>query len=158
MPGLAVPAATSPVLVFVHLLAVCVWVGGFVAIAVVARAASRTLDAQARVDFFRALGRSYGMVGGGALLVGIGTGAVLLADRPWDATASIAVALAAAVVLATVAGVIQARGMTRLRQEALERDGSGDQVARGAKRAAILRGAIGVLTIALLIAGAALVT
>jgi hypothetical protein len=49
----------SVVLVFVHLLGMRV-VGGFLAVAVVARVARRELDAAARVALFRSLGRSYG--------------------------------------------------------------------------------------------------
>jgi len=56
-----------------------VWVGGFVAVAVVARAARRELDAAARVAFFRSLARSYGKVGGSALAVAMLTGTTLLA-------------------------------------------------------------------------------
>jgi putative copper export protein len=64
----------SVVLVFVHLLAASVWVGGFVAVAVVARVAKRELDPAARVAFFRSLGRDYGKVGGSALAVATLTG------------------------------------------------------------------------------------
>jgi putative copper export protein len=55
---MTVAATASPVLVFVALVAACVWVGGFVAIAVVARVARRQLERGARVAFFRALGRT----------------------------------------------------------------------------------------------------
>lgn len=151
-----VPLATSPLLVFVHLLAVCIWVGGFVAIAVVARAASRTLTVAGRIDLFRAVGRSYGAVGGIALVVGISTGLALLAGRSWGTGERLALGLAALLVLATVAGVIQARGMTRLRQRALEDEEARRSVARGARRAAVLRTLIGAITIALLAVGATL--
>ena len=158
-----VDAAASSVLVFVHLLAACIWVGGFVAIGVAAGVARRQLGDAERVAFFRALGRSYGVVGGPALVVALASGAVLLGDRApgWDGTALAAVVLAAALVLATVAGVMQARGMTRLRQRAL--GASGDAalalaLRRGAMRALVLRATIGVLTLALLAVGVVLTT
>ena len=69
---------TQAVLLGVFTLASCIWVGGYVAIAVVARAAARTLEPAPRVAFFRALGRSYLLVGGPALVVALGTGGGLL--------------------------------------------------------------------------------
>jgi uncharacterized membrane protein len=150
---MSVVATLSEVLVFVTLLAGSVWVGGFVAIAVAARVASRHLQPADRVAFFRALGRSYGVVGGLALAVALVGGAVLLADHGWDGAALSSVVAAAALVLVTAAGVRQARGMTRLRQRAL-RDGAGgplsERVRDGARRAAFLRAAIALLSLVLL--------
>lgn len=151
--------ASRPVLVFVHLLATCVWVGGFVAIAVVARIARRELEPPTRVAFFRGLGRSYGIVGGASLAVALGTGLALLSDRGWSGTVVAAAVLAAALVVATAAGVVQARGMTRRRERAL-RDSTDERLAarvdRGAVWARALRLAIGGLTLALLAVGATL--
>jgi uncharacterized membrane protein len=147
------------VLVFFHLLAASIWVGGFVAIVVVARVARRELEPPARIAFFRGLGRAYGIVGGSALAVALATGAALLADHGWDATATVAAALAGVLVLATVAGVRQARGMTRIRRAAAaapDDPALAFGVSRGARRAAVLRGAIGALTLALLAIGAAI--
>ena len=146
-------------LVFVHLLAACVWVGGFVAIGVVARVARRELEAPAGVAFFRSLGRSYGKVGGSALAVAVLTGAALLAQHGWDRTAGAAALLALALILATAAGVVQARRMTRLRQRALHEplDPVVDAlIAQGARRALILRATIGTLSLVLLAFGAVL--
>jgi uncharacterized membrane protein len=147
------------VLVFVHLLAACVWVGGLVAVAVVARVARRELDAAAGVAFFRSLGRSYGKVGGSALAVAVLTGTALLAQRGWDQAAGAAALLALALIVATVAGVAQARRMTRLRQRAVREPPDPTMSAlidRGARQALILRTTIGALTLALLTLGAAL--
>lgn len=146
-------ASTRPLLVFVVLLAMAIWVGGFVAIAVVASVARGELGPSTRVRFFRALGRRYGVVGGPRLVVALTAGGVLLADRSWDGAALAAVVLGAALLLTTAAGVMQARGMTRLRTRALnevDRDEVAEQVQRGARRAAALRTAIGALTLALL--------
>jgi uncharacterized membrane protein len=151
--------AGSGLLLFVHLLAACVWVGGFVTIAVVARVARLELAAPARVSFFRSLGRSYGVVGSAALAVALLTGGALLSRRGWDAWAVVAGLVALALVLATGAGIAQARGMTRLRQQAVDDPGDpglAARIQRSARRARILRGLIGALTVALLAVGAAL--
>lgn len=157
----ALTASASPVLVFLALLAGGVWVGGFVAIAVVTRIARAQLERQAQVSFFRALGRTYGIVGGSALAVALVSSGALLAGRSWDGTALAAVLIAVALVLATAAGVVQARGMTRLRQRATARKadpGLEAQVRRGAVRAAVLRATIGALSVALIAVAAALAT
>ncbi|MQA73744.1 MAG: hypothetical protein GEU88_05265 [Solirubrobacterales bacterium] len=154
-------AAAHPLLVFVELLAASVWVGGFVAIAVVTRVARRQLDHPQQVAFFRALGRSYGVVGGVALVIALAGGAALLSERDWDGAALPAVMLAAALLIATLAGVVQARGMTRLRQRSVcdPADAAlAARVRRGAVRALALRAAIGALTLALLALVAVLLT
>jgi uncharacterized membrane protein len=146
-------------LVFVHLLAACVWVGGFVAIAVVARVARQELDATVRVAFFRSLGRSYGKVGGSALAAGVLSGAALLGQRGWDQAAGAAAILALALIIATVAGIAQARRMTRLRHRAVIEPRDPRLLAlidRGARHAFILRASIGTLTLALLALGVVL--
>jgi uncharacterized membrane protein len=151
----------SSLLAFVVLLAASIWIGGFVTLVVVARIARRHLEPADRVEFFRALGRSWGVVSGGALLVVLAGGVVLLNDHGWDGTAVAAMVLAGCVVLATAAGVVQARGITRLRRRAV--GDPGDQtmrhrVRRGARRAAVLRAAIGVLSLATLYLAAVIAT
>lgn len=140
-------------------LASCTWVGGYVAIAVVARVASRTLAPAQRVAFFRALGRSYLRVGVPALLLALGTGTVLLAGHPWDAGRTTAVVVAAALVASLVLGVVQARRMTRLRVMALRIPESPDlraRLRRGARSAAVLRSVVGLLSLVLVTLGAVL--
>jgi hypothetical protein len=154
-----IPLGTSPLVVFVALLGTSVWVGGFVAIAVVARVARRQLGPPAQVAFFRVLGREYAVIGAPALVIALAAGAMLLEPRAWDATAAGAVAVAGALVVATVAGIAQARGMTRLRTRAV---GDPDdpalalRVRRGAVLAGALRAAIGLLSVALLALAAVL--
>jgi hypothetical protein len=144
--------AASPALLAVNLLAAAIWVGGFVAIAVVAQIAHRTLEPRERIAFFRGLGRAYGVVGGGSLLVALGTGGALLAGSFSTASGLAAVAAAAALLVVTAAGVRQARAMTRLRTRALAESGD-PAVARTLRRATVtattLRAAIGLLTLAL---------
>ena len=152
---------TRAVLLGVFTLASGIWVGGYVAIAAVASAGTATLDPAARVAFFRALGRRYLWIGGVALAVAFGTGAALLSDRSWDGTATAAVIVAAALVVALAVGVGQARRMTRLRRAALAAPQDrrlADQVERGARAAVLLRAAIGLLTLALIALGALLTT
>lgn len=152
---------TTAVLTGVLIFAAAVWVGGLVAIAVVARTATATLDPAGRVAFFRRLGRSYGVVGTGALAVSYGTGAALVYGRAWDGvlTATAVVATALAAVLA--AGIMQARRMTRLRRHALDQAADPDvavRVRRGSARAGALRGFIALLSLTLLSLGVLLGT
>jgi hypothetical protein len=142
---------TDAVLAFWALLGGAIWVGGFVAIVVVTRIARGRLAPPDQVAFFRALGRDYGIVSAVALAIALGCGAGLLARHGWDGLATAAAVVAAAVVACTVAGVLQARGMTRLRHAAL---GGGDpalaaRIRRGAVRARALRALIGALSVAL---------
>lgn len=154
-------ATSQAILLGVFTLASCVWVGGYVAIAVVARVATRTLEPGQRVAFFRTLGRSYLLVGVPALLLALGTGAVLLSDHAWDGTLTAAVVAAAALVASLAVGVTQARRMTRMRAAALavpdDRQLS-SRVRRGAHAATLLRAAIGLLSLALIALGALLAT
>ncbi|HVV31105.1 MAG TPA: hypothetical protein VHC41_09510 [Mycobacteriales bacterium] len=148
-------------LLAVLLLASSIWVGGFIAIGVVARVVGRTLQTADRVAFFRALGRSYGVVGGIALLVTLGTGAALATNHDWDGTMLATLIVAVALVVVTAVGVVQARRMTRLRQRALAQPGDGSitaQVAGGARDATALRAGIGLLTFTLLALAAVLAT
>ena len=150
-------AVVSLPLVTITLLAMAIWTGGLVAIFVVARAASKTLETGQRIEFFRALGRSYGVVGTLALVVALVTGAILLRQHPWNSVQVAAAIVAGALLAATVAGMLQARAMTGLRRRALAQGPTmGVALRRGAQRAAGLRGAIGLLTLALIVLGAAL--
>lgn len=146
------PSATvSAPLLTVNLLAAAVWVGSLAALAVVTRAADETLDPKTRVAFFRALGRRYGKVGGLALAIAIGTGAGLVVGQPWTPSLTVLAALTSALVVATVLGVAQARGVNRLREQ-LHLGGTrmhdGSSVTRRARRARLLRAAIALLTVA----------
>lgn len=149
-------SATDAVLTGVLILATAVWLGGLVAIAIVARVATRTLEPATRIAFFRGLGRSYGVVGTAALVVAYGTGAALARDQPWDPPMVAAAAVAVALAVTLAVGIVQARRMTRLRRQAL--DQSDDTVLargvrRGATRADVLRSLIGVFSLALLVLG-----
>lgn len=140
--------------------AAAVWVGGFAAIGVVARVATRTLAPDARVSFFRGLGRSYGIVGSTALALAYGTGAALVYGRPWDGWLTATAVVATALVAVTAVGVVQARRMSRLRRRALQEApdtgmdaATAGRVRRGARSAGVLRSLIGALSLALLALG-----
>lgn len=153
-------ATASVPLIAVHALAASIWVGGLVAIFVVARVASRTLEPAQRIEFFRSLGRTYGVVGSAALLAAVASGAVLLRGHEWDGLMVAAVILAAALLVVTAAGMAQARAMTRLRRRAVTQISGKPLDARikqGAVVASTLRALIGILTLALVVLGAALV-
>jgi hypothetical protein len=138
-----------------------VWVGGLVAIAVVARVASDTLDPAARVAFFRGLGRSYGIVGTTALAVAYGTGASLVYGRSWDGRLTATAIVATALLVVTGSGIAQARRMSRLRRLAPDQPDNGElvnPVRRGAGRAGALRALIALLSFALLSLGVILGT
>jgi hypothetical protein len=149
------------ILLGIFALAAAIWMGGYVAIAVVAQVAAKTLPPEQRVMFFRGLGRSYGVVGGSALLVALGTGAALLSDRTWDGTLTVTTVAASGLLLATAVGVVQARRMTRLRRASLQEPGNAllsAQIAAGARAAGLLRATIGLLSLALIALGALLAT
>lgn len=153
------PAETSLAALLVF--GTAVWVGGLVAIFVVARVARATLGAAERVAFFRGLGRAYGPVGTIALVIALASGAVLAAARPWSGQLTASAVVAAGLVAVTAAGVVQARRMTRLRQAALRAPGNAAlaaKVRQGALNAAALRSAIALLSLALLALGVVIAT
>jgi uncharacterized membrane protein len=156
-----VSTTTRAILLGFFTLASCIWVGGLIAIAVVARVASRTLAADQRVGFFRALGRSYILVGVPALIVAYGTGGGLLSDHSWDGVLTATVVVAAALVATLAFGVVQARRMTRLRATSLAAPDDShlhDRVRQGARSAGMLRGMIALLSFVLIALGSLLAT
>lgn len=146
-------------LAFGALVGGAIWVGGFVCVAVVARIARAQLGPRERVGFFRALGRRWGAVSLPALAVALACGAALLARGGWDTGATVAAVVAAALVASTVAGVMQARHMTRVRARTARTGGVDDApvLRRGAATALVLRGLIGIFTLALAAIAAGLV-
>jgi hypothetical protein len=88
-------------------------------------------------------------------------GAALAATYRWDGQLTASTVAAAGVVAVTVAGVAQARQMTRLRRYALRDPGSAEltvKVRRGPRTAAVLRAAIAALSLALLGLGTVIAT
>ncbi|MGH9169545.1 MAG: hypothetical protein ACRD0Z_01505 [Acidimicrobiales bacterium] len=150
--------ATSTPLVAVELLAACVWVGSLVCLAVVTSAVRKVLDERSQVDVFRAIGRHYSVVGTTSLLVAIGVGLALSwPPSTWSETIDTAVALAGVLVLATVAGMAQARAMAGVRRRAISSPGdpgAGRAVRRGRRVANALRGLMAVVSLAIVVLAA----
>jgi putative copper export protein len=146
------------VLIATEMLAASVWVGSLVCLALVSSVARRVLDGPSRVALFRGIGRLYGRVGTGALLVAIVAG-LAIAGHPshWETTVTVAVILSAVLVALTLVGMAQARRMTVERQRALDapRDASiASAINRGAAVAGALRGSIALVTLIILTLGA----
>lgn len=150
--------SSNVALVAVELLAASVWVGSLASLAVVARVARRVLDPRSRVVFFRVLGQHYAVVGPVSLLVSIGVGlAIAWPPSQWSAFLASAVGLAGALVVATAAGMAQARAMTRRRQKAVsapDEAAPAQAVRRGRLVAGGLRGLMAALTVAIVVLSA----
>ena len=150
--------ATSAPLVAVELIAASIWVGGMVCIAIVAKAARGVLDESSQVAFFRAVGRRYGIVGTASLLIAIAAGLALSwPPSSWSRTIDAAVVLAGVLVVATIAGMMQARAMTALRRKLIANAGdSSTAVAlrRGRLLANGIRGLMALMTLAIVILAA----
>lgn len=145
-------------LIAVEMLAVSIWVGSLVCLALVSSVASRELDAASRVALFRGIGRLYGIIGTAALVVAIGAGAAIA----WPLshvgrTGAAVIVLSGVLVLVTAAGVVQARRMSVRRRRAIEKpedECSAASVRRGAAVAGVLRGSIALLTLVIMLLGA----
>lgn len=151
-------AASSTPLIAVEFLAACVWVGSLVCLAVVTSTARRVLDPASQVTLFRAVGRRYATVGTGSLLVAIGAGLWLSwPPSSWSGATDAAVALAGVLVLATTAGMAQARAMTVLRQRSIrtpEDTHIADALVRGRHLANTLRSVMAASTLGVVILAA----
>jgi len=139
--------------------AVSTWVGGLVTLVVVARITSHTLSDADRVATFRGIGRVYGPIGGVALIIALVLGFVLNPAQPTGGVFWLACVVALCLIVVTIIGVVQARAMTRLRWAARNEPAdseAGRRIARAGRRAGVLRGGIGVLTLALVVLGSVL--
>jgi hypothetical protein len=149
-------------LVAVEIFSACVWVGSMVSLAVVANAARKVLDGSSQVRFFRAVGQRYAVVGTASLLVAIGAGLWLAwPPRTWSETFDAAVGLACLLVVATAAGMAQARAMTRMRRRSIAAPddiAAAAAVRRGRRLAAMLRGLMGAVTSAIVVLAAQMVS
>ncbi|MGH3263491.1 MAG: hypothetical protein ACRDNS_16025 [Trebonia sp.] len=102
--ALMLPRPAEASLTAVLVLGTSVWIGGLVAIFVVARVAHATLATADRVAFFRGLGRAYGLVDGVALATALASGAVLASAYRWDGQLIASTVVAAGLIALTVAG------------------------------------------------------
>jgi hypothetical protein len=134
------------------------WIGSLVCLALVSNASRKTLDSASRVALFRVVGRTYGIVGTSALAIAIAVG-LILAWPPSEMTGTLRIEflLGALLVLATLAGMAQARSMTVKRQRLLAATADQDarrSVQHGARIAGALRGTLGLLTFVVVALGA----
>ncbi|WP_111720157.1 hypothetical protein [Homoserinimonas sp. OAct 916] len=154
MTPLVLPNAVEILLSALLVLGASVWIGGLVTITVVNASTHAVLTAADRTALFRNLGPRYlTMAMVAALIVAI-SGGLLLAARPFDDITIDILVLVAALVAATIAGVAQARRMTRLRCAAHEAADPGqfaDRLKRGSFTARLLRTAIGLISLALFV-------
>lgn len=143
----------------VHLLALSIWVGSMVTIAVFARSSRQVLDDAARVALFASVGKAFAFVGPAALVVAIVTGLVTAgAPGNWPAMVWAAGGLAVAVLAVSIVAMLQAHRMTGLRRAlAAARDDAliAERVGSQARLADGLRGLLGLLTLAAVVVEAA---
>lgn len=150
--------AWSAAVLTVELLASCIWVGSMVCLAVVASTARRVLDGRNQVTFLQAIGRRYSRIGTGSLLVAIGAGLWLVwPPSQWSWTIDAAVGIAGGLILATAAGMAQARAMTRLRRRSIADPDdvrAARAVQKGRRVATALRGLMASSTLAIVVLAA----
>lgn len=149
---------TNTAFVTVELVAACIWVGSMVCLAVVANAARRVLEPRAQVPFFRTVGRRYGLLGTGSLLVAIGCGLVLSwPPSNWSAVTEAAIGASGGLLLISLVAMGQARAMTRLRLQAALAPADravATAVRRGGVLAGALRGVMALLTLSVVVLAA----
>lgn len=154
--------SATTVVVALTILSASVWVGSLVCLAVVTNAARRVLDGASQVVLFQAIGRRYAVVGIASLLVALGAGLELAwPPSSWSAVVDAAVGLAGLLVLATAAGMAQARAMTRLRRRSRQAPGDGGlrrAVAQGRRVATALRAAMALMTLVIVVLAAAAIS
>jgi hypothetical protein len=142
------------VLLGLLLVSSAIWLGGWVALVVLARSTTATLSRAERVKFFRHFGRRWGIVSTVALLVAYAAGGILLAASPWTAISTGLVVVAVVILLVLGVGVLQARRMSHLRHSAAAAPHDAQLASRvrtGGRRATMLRAGIGVLSLAMLV-------
>jgi hypothetical protein len=149
------------ILIAVELLAGSIWVGSLVCLALVSSVAGRVLDPPSRIRLFRSVGRLYGIVGTGALVVAIAAG-VAIAGRPsrWSGTVTASILLSVVLVALTGVGMVQARTMTVRRQRGIDAPhevSTARSIRRGAAMARALRGVMSLVTLILVVLGAHLI-
>lgn len=142
------------VLVTVLIVAASVWIGGYAAVIVVSVISAKTLEGPTRVRFFRMLGSAYLKFTVPALIVAYAIGWSFLARLTWTGELTRMAVASVLLLVVLAAGVVQARGMTRLRRRAFAEpanDALRRSIRRKARTATILRGLIGLLTLGLVV-------
>ncbi|WP_308467167.1 hypothetical protein [Rathayibacter soli] len=154
------PAALAGTLLGVLIVSSAVWLGGWVALVVVARSTTATLSRHDRVAFFRHFGPRFGIVATIALVLAYISGIILLAAVPWSVVSTLLVVVAVVILIVLGVGVLQARRMSRLRRAVVaapEDTALATRVRRGGQRALALRAGLGVLSLAMVVLAVILV-
>lgn len=152
------PGPLAALFLILLLLATSVWIGGWFSLIVISRTTTATLSAPDRVAFFRRFGKVYGIQSSIALVVALLFGLLLLLGMPWTALSTWCVVLSAVLVLALIAGILQARSQRVLRQRLLRSPGEEGEalrakIAAGGRSAILLRTSLGVFSVAILVLG-----
>lgn len=148
------PTALTVILAIILIVSAGIWLGGYLTLPMVSLISARTLEAEARVKFFKRFGRAYFTMAGVALVVALAVGWVFLAQIAWTPQHTRIAVASSALVLNLAAGVIQARDLTRRRARLVEAPGDA-RLARSIKtRASLatgLRALIGVFSLGIVI-------
>lgn len=148
-------------LTVVLIIAASVWIGGVVTVIIVGRISKQTLDDATRVKFFHAFGRAYLAVAGPALVVTGLIGWSFLARQEWSGELGRMAFASTLLVAVLIAGIMQARSMTRMRAKLTQRPGDIDlarKIKTQATTATVLRTLIVVLTFGLTVHASAQLT
>lgn len=142
------------VLLGVLILGCSMWFGGMATVTIVSRTSRSALAPADRVTLFRAFGPRFYATSGIAVIIGAACGLALLIARGWDGLAT-AIVILFAVLMATLGvGVRQARTMRRLRTAAHrdpDDESAGHAVISAGRSAALVRGLLGVVSLALFV-------
>lgn len=154
-------SAARTVWIVIEILTGSVWIGSLLCLALVSAVARRELDGPSRVAFFRGIGRVYGQIGTGSLVLAI-IAALVLAWPPsgWSTSGVVALVLSIALLALTGLGMAQARRMTVVRRQALalpQDQQLAQQVKSGAAMAGVLRGGIALVTLVIVVIAAGLI-
>src|SRR5439155_8671458 len=154
-----------------HLISAAIWAGGLVFLGLAVGVARRTIPDEARIEFFRALGRRFALVGGLALLVLVATGTDMASDRhvwghltdtSYGKTLLVKLILVGVVIVLTIVhSVLQGPSLSRLRKIAADRPDDAEleaEIRRQAVTGGIVSGLNLLATLAILVLAARLLT
>jgi putative copper export protein len=154
-----------------HLIGAAVFAGGMVTLGLVASIARRTVPEDARIEFFRQVGRRFLMVGGLALLLAIATGIDMASDRDvWGGLTDTTygktllaklILVGLVIVLTAFHSVVQGPALSRLRERAVanpEDEELRGMISRRGAQAGIVSALNLAATLAILVLAARLVT
>ena len=154
-----------------HLIGGATFAGGMVMLGLVGTVARRTIPDEARIEFFRVLGRRFLWVGGLALLIAIGTGTDMASDRDvWGSLTDTTygktllaklILVGLVVVLTAFHSLVQGPALSKLREQSISRPDDTElaaQLKRRAARAGIVSALNLIATLAILVLAARLLT